>query len=310
MDFANIDEYLRNLEVEENFSFGFSFNSTRNLPQNETTERSVPVHEHKRPLPYIKNFLETPVEKPTMAGIHYSQRSGLGFTLRFPDGLFYSLSPSYKKKGVLPLNKEGILFTRCFKGNRKCKAKSRLKYLKDISHLMDIEANREDILNPDNWEIVAHKDLTHSCGCPCKSYNSDRENFSYEYQQCRLTLMDSDGKVSWESCFARWESGLGLDFDGLVLGNKDDHAQRFYTTKKRKAPTSNLNAVNAKELVFDEDLKKMSYTICDEMGIPRQNKQDWYRGYDDNGKFYLKTFDPSDCFFIFSNIRTIDCPVK
>ena len=56
--------------------------------------------------------------------------------------------------------------------------------------------------------------------------------------------------------FARWKSGLGLDFDGLVLGNKDDHAQRFYTTKKRKAPTSNLNAVNAKELVFDEDLKK------------------------------------------------------
>ena len=70
-DFANIDQYLRHLEVEENFSFGFSFASTRNEPQNETIQRNVPVTGHKRPMPYIENFHITPVEKPTMAGIHY-----------------------------------------------------------------------------------------------------------------------------------------------------------------------------------------------------------------------------------------------
>ena len=79
-----------------------------------------------------------------MAGIHYSKRNGLGFTLRYPDGLFYSMSPSYRKKGVLPINKKGILANRCFEGNRKCKGKAWLKYLKDLSHLMDIEANREE----------------------------------------------------------------------------------------------------------------------------------------------------------------------
>ena len=98
-DFANIDQYLRHLEVEKNFSFGIYFVSTRNEPQNETIQRNVPVTGHKRPMPYIENFHITPVERPTMAGIHYSERNGLGFTLRYPDGLFYSMSPSYRKKG-------------------------------------------------------------------------------------------------------------------------------------------------------------------------------------------------------------------
>ena len=41
-------------KVEKNFSFGFSFASTRNEPQNETIQRNVPVTGHKRPMPYIE----------------------------------------------------------------------------------------------------------------------------------------------------------------------------------------------------------------------------------------------------------------
>ena len=111
-----------------------------------------------------------------MAGVHYSKRSGLGFTLRFPDGLFYLASPSYRKKGVLPINKKGELATRCYRGDRKCKAKSRLKYLKDLAHLLDIEAHRDEVLNPDNWIILEHPDMTHTCGSPVKAFNSDFEN--------------------------------------------------------------------------------------------------------------------------------------
>ena len=31
---------------------------------------------------------------------------------------------------------------------------------------MDIEAHREEVLNPDNWEIIVHIEMIYTCGFP------------------------------------------------------------------------------------------------------------------------------------------------
>ena len=119
----NIRNFLGNIDNLENFSFNFSLNSTAPV-QNDI---AVPVL--KRRIPYIENLHINPTNtKPTMGGVHISQRTGLGSTLRYPDGLFYAMSPSYRKKGILPINKNGEIPYRCFKGDKKCKAKAMQKY--------------------------------------------------------------------------------------------------------------------------------------------------------------------------------------
>ena len=81
---VNISDYLRDLEgADNNFSFGFSFANANNFTENEATVRNVPVYDLKRSLPYVENFHIPPTDtKPTLAGVHYSKRSGLGITLR------------------------------------------------------------------------------------------------------------------------------------------------------------------------------------------------------------------------------------
>ena len=60
------------------------------------------------------NSPETKPTKPTLAGVHYKE-NGIGFTVRFLGG-YHAMSPSYKQKGDLPINKKGELHTRCFNG--------------------------------------------------------------------------------------------------------------------------------------------------------------------------------------------------
>ena len=88
----NHDDILRLLDNEygnlEDFSFRFSFANADNLPE-EPTESNVTVQTIIRPMPYLENIHIPPRDKPTMAGVHYSKRSGLGFTLQFPNGLFH-----------------------------------------------------------------------------------------------------------------------------------------------------------------------------------------------------------------------------
>ena len=218
-DFSLNSDVLRDINDGNlpNFSFGFSFASTVN--PDETVTRTIDLSKLKRPAPYLQNYHIPPTDtKPTIAGIHFSEKGALEFTLRYPDNKYYILSPSYRTKGVIPINKKGILAARCFKGPlRNCKGKAKLKYKKDLCHLSDVETYRDEVLNADNWIIIEHPDTTHICGCPVKAYHSDRMNFSYEYKQSRLKLLDPDGRTSWDYCFAKWESGLGLDIDGVIL---------------------------------------------------------------------------------------------
>ena len=76
---------------------------------------------------------------PTIGGIHFNTHSGLGFTLRYFDQKFYVMLPSFRVGRVLPINpKNNMLPLRCFKGNRKCKAKAKVKFF-DNSLLHDFE---------------------------------------------------------------------------------------------------------------------------------------------------------------------------
>ena len=131
---------------------------------------------------------------------------------------FHSMSPSYKSKGVLPINKRGELHTRCFMGKGgKCKGKCKLKYLRDLAELLDIEKNVEHVLNHNNWLIIEHPATVHICGKTVESYNSDRINFRRDYQISRDTLQDHEGKTSWELVFSKWQSGLGMSADACIL---------------------------------------------------------------------------------------------
>ena len=98
---VNIADFLRDLERTDNH-FGFSFANANNL--NEATVRYVPAYDLQRFLPYIENF-HIPYTKPTLAGVHYSKRSGLGITLRFPDEDFYLISP---RLGLLVIKARGF----------------------------------------------------------------------------------------------------------------------------------------------------------------------------------------------------------
>ena len=93
-------------------------------------------------MPYYENIHFLPsIDKPTMAGINLTEKGSLAVTMRYPDKLV----------GKLPLKKDtSILQTRCFKGNRSCRAKGLMEWLRDIkvhTDFTDIEA----ILNTDNW---------------------------------------------------------------------------------------------------------------------------------------------------------------
>ena len=117
-DLSLPSEVLRDIDDGNlrNFSFGFSFASTIQEPP---TVHMVDLRKAKRYIPYLENFHVQPTDrKPTIAGIHFSERGGLEFTIRYPDN-YYIMSPSYRAKGVLPVNKKGILATRCFKGFKK-----------------------------------------------------------------------------------------------------------------------------------------------------------------------------------------------
>ena len=118
--------FLRSLELElgdlSQFSFNVSLPPENNVPENNLLEENVPpqapqARQPKRRMPYSGN---------------------------------YKMTPSYRKAGQLPVNKKGILAVRCqTKGvlakTGMCKGKGKLKYLKAIEHLFDIENHLDDV---------------------------------------------------------------------------------------------------------------------------------------------------------------------
>ena len=72
-----------------------------------------------------------------MAVVHISRRTGLSY----PDGLFYAINPSYRKKSVLPINRnECEVVYRCMKGNKKCKAKATGRFISNLAYHDNVKA--------------------------------------------------------------------------------------------------------------------------------------------------------------------------
>ena len=79
----------------------------------------------------------------------------------------------------------------------------------------------------------------------------------------------------------------------MILGTKSNHENKIFKCRKRKCQVSNINVLNAKKLQFEDDSKELSYTICDQFGIPRIDIQPWYHGHDQFGNLYFQSKDDS-----------------
>ena len=128
-----------------------------------------------------------------------TKRGSIGFNLRDYDIDYYQMEPSIKTEGVLPINKKGLLAVRCKKAGGKCRAKARMKFLKDVGLLQDLRANWDEIRNPDNWDVVGFSNCRHICEDPVEPYFSDRVNIGREYAEEKLGTNDHCGKQAWKT---------------------------------------------------------------------------------------------------------------
>ena len=114
-----------------------------------------------------------------------------GFKSQFPKTNFY-----FRSKGVFPINKKGELLLRCKKMGGKCKAKARVKFLRDYAQLNDLEANQAIILNPDNWELIEFQSPPHTCNSAEDEFYSERENFGRRFVYWKQQINDHGGDTA------------------------------------------------------------------------------------------------------------------
>ena len=285
-------------------TFDYGLNIIRELDQtfnstvNETIRKVIPEFDTdieetvtiKRRMPYYENIHILPSkDKPTMGGVNLTEKGSLAFTFRYPDLSFYTMTPATREKGELPFKKDTqILRTRCFKGNRSCKAKGLTEWLGDrkiLSDFTDINA----ILNDENWRIHSHPDTVHTCDSPVMPFHSDRQNYSNYYRKMKTEMNDQNGKVAWKSAIAKFESGLGIEYDGVVCGTALDHQHKLSYDKKRKAQPANNKVKTSKDLQIDKKVRSFNLSTTDAAGVPVSKTEQWYRKIDQYGNLYFCT---------------------
>ena len=71
--------------------------------------------------------------------------------------------------------------------------------------------------------------------------------------------------------------------------------EEWIWSEEKKAAPANSNALTSKNLDFDEQLKKITYTKPNEFGLPEPVEEIWFRKHDEAGKkviiVNLKNFD-------------------
>ena len=181
-------------------------------------------------------------------GGHYN----LAVTPRFPDLHCYNLVRQ-KRGGVQNvLDQNGHVPFRC--SNFRCKAKARL-IPKDASLLENYELNRDTIISPDFWEMADHPSTIHTCtegqATRVAAFHSDRMNFGYDFRKNRSELGCTSR--AWDVTVKKYETGLGIQFDSLIIQSRQAHENRIYYDRKRKAAPSNQGVRGPKNLeVADE----------------------------------------------------------
>ena len=109
-------------------SFSFLFNELNEnsqptvLAENSIILEEVEPEKISRRLPYHENRFVTPTtDKPTLAGIHITQKNAVGFTLKFSDMKFYAMS------SIKFMKNSKIMICRCSKITR-CRTRCRILY--------------------------------------------------------------------------------------------------------------------------------------------------------------------------------------
>ena len=103
-------------------------------------------------------------------------------------------------------------------------------------------------------------------------------------------MNDSNGNSAWKLAINEFSSGLGWEYDGTVCGRLEDHQNKVYYAKKRKAQPCNDHIRSAKDLQIDDDHSNLEFSAVDqETGLPIKSIEKWYRNYDQFGNHYFMT---------------------
>ena len=125
---------------------------------------------------------------------------------------FFKTNIIFRSKGVYPFNKKGELILRCKKKGH-CKAKARVKFLREHTLLDDLETNQAIVLNADNWELIDFLSPPHTCGYSSEEpFYSERENFGRRLVYWKQTINDHGGDMAWKMTAAEFASGYGITF--------------------------------------------------------------------------------------------------
>ena len=151
----------------------------------------------------------------------------------------------------------------------------------------DLQANEAIILNRHNWVVVELKTFPHTCECPQEPYFSDRENFGRKFKERKEQISDHGGTIAWKMVCIEFQSGYGEDFDGTIMQNPMDYRSKIdWARGKSKAAPSNVNARTSKQLDFEDNLKFITYSKPNAVGLPEPDAQRWFRNHDDAGKHF------------------------
>ena len=167
-------------------------------------------------MPYVTNIGIKPSEDlPTYAGFFRNQGPrGNDFfhgswVMRFADKKYYSMVPMYRKKGVIPLDKNGRIPQRCSKGKAsgvKCNAKSLLEVNPGAMKAIE-ERNYEWLrLNPDSMKIIPKVSPPHTCGCHLPFYYADRCAVTEDFRREKI----ESPAGAWARIVRKWTSNFGL----------------------------------------------------------------------------------------------------
>ena len=209
----------------------------------------------KRNLLYIKNAFVRPTGRKTVLyGVHFTEKNHLAVTLRFPDQHCYQLVRQ-KRSGIRNvLDSNGHVPFRC--SNFRCKVKARL-IPRDASLLENCELNREMIISPDFWEMGEHPSTIHTCtegqATRVAAYHSDRMKFGYDFRKNRSELGCTSR--AWDVTVKKYETGLGIQFDSLIVQSRQAHEGKLSYDRKRKAAPTNQNVRSSKNLEVAEEFQ-------------------------------------------------------
>ena len=251
---------------------------------------TIPEEEYKRRLLYLENKELVPTTtKPTLAGIHLSQRNVPIFTLRHFDTKYYTMVIHSRSANEITTTKNNFVKLCC--KIRSCKATVHIR-CSDLN-LLD-KHDLEALLNPNIWTLGDHKNANHTCNMPVPPYMSDKKNFSHLYKELKLDLNDLNGETAWKVMIKKFESGTGAGYDAVIQGVKMDHHNKIYYARKRKAMPANQNAISSKDLIIADQFQSIEYSeMYGPENLPRKKIKKWFRKVDQYGNLYFQTVEDS-----------------